>query len=440
MGSVSYKSDNLFFIEETVNYAEKACADGNKNYARFAFLFSSAAHALKGAQCTVKALGSIPFCIIKIPCSIYFKLGEATPDSYAEYIHHEFPGIGDVACHAVLAFHCFCNIILVPIFGFLSPEGTVIIHKNLFNKYGVKPLEKKLEEKNDVDLDDLKGMDHIKKQVNVRLLNPLKDPERAKKYGAKIENILLHGLPGCGKTHLVSAIKNTIQKTLGMHQVTYHEISSATNGSMYLHGSALLIEGKFKQMEYEISKGYFPIVFIDEVDCVLGKREDSNLSNNTKAMNEELGLYLRWVEKLSGKALIIGATNFPGRIDPALIRPGRIGHHIYVAPPNVQERQQIIQDYLNKFPKDILDEDINAQTLAIHTNDFAACDLKALVECGAKRAFAEDYEKDGDNPPTKINQDMLIQSLKTITPSCPTEKVTEYFIRNRLFINNRIQI
>lgn len=438
MGSISYKSDNLFFIEETVNYAEKACADGNKHYARFAFLFSSAAEALKGAQCTVKALGSIPCCIIRIPCSIFFKLGEAAPDGYAEYIHHEFPGIGDVACHAVLAFHCFCNIIIIPIFGFIAPDAAVIIHKNLFNKYGVKPVEKKLQVENHANLEDLKGMDNIKRQISVRLLTPLKDPEKAKLYGAKIEHILLHGLPGCGKTHLVSAIKNTIRNTLGMHKVTYHEISSATNGSMYLHGSALLIDSKFKQMEYEISKGYFPIVFIDEVDCVLGKREDSVLSNNAKSMNEELGLYLSWVEKLAGKALIIGATNYPGRIDPALIRPGRIGHHIYVAPPNVEDREQIIQDYLNKLKSDIIDADIDVKALARSTNEFAACDLKALVECAAKIAFAIDCEKLETDPPTKINQEMLIQALKTLAPSCPIENVAEYFVRNRMFSNNRI--
>src|SRR5665647_553317 len=139
MGAVSYKSDNLFYLKQTISYGKKACESSKtENYARFAFLFSSAAEAIKCAECTVKALGSIPFCIIKIPFSLYYLV--YSPDNgIAKYIHHSFPGIKDVVKHAILAGFCYVNIKAAPVIGFISPDLNIWYHNKLFEYFEVKP-------------------------------------------------------------------------------------------------------------------------------------------------------------------------------------------------------------------------------------------------------------------------------------------------------------
>jgi transitional endoplasmic reticulum ATPase len=274
-------------------------------------------------------------------------------------------------------------------------------------------------------LDNLVGMDDVKKELELHVLKPLRNPLRASDYGIQVENILLHGLPGCGKTHVVSALTNSIKEILGKDKVVYMEIDSATNGGIYIHEPAGKIKAMFEAIEANINKGLFPVVFIDEIECVLKNREDAH---SAEYYGEEIGLYLKGIDKLAGKALFIGATNKPKNMDPAMIRPGRIGHKIYIGPPCEHEGKQIIQYYLDKLPKDLQDPNIDVEILMLYLGlnkeGYASCDLKSIIQNASKIAFFEDK---------KIDQGILMKAAVAIIPGCTRLNVEAYKEDNRLF-------
>jgi transitional endoplasmic reticulum ATPase len=272
------------------------------------------------------------------------------------------------------------------------------------------------------DLDSLKGMDEVKEMITKHVLKPLQNPIKAKQFGIQIENIVLHGLPGCGKTHLVSALTNSIKKILGKDKVVYMEIDSSTNGGIHVHEPVLKIKEMFDGIEANIKKGLFPVVFIDEIECVLKSRESAH---SAEYYGEEIELYLKGIERLSGKALFVGATNKPTSLDPALIRTGRLGHKIFIGPPDREQRKDIIQYYLDKYSKDVIGKDLDVETLANATEGFSASDLKSLVMKAAMIVFTEDAPV--------IDHEKVIIGLKMIVPSCPAPKVQAYRNENPLF-------
>jgi cell division protease FtsH len=265
-------------------------------------------------------------------------------------------------------------IILLVVLLLVSGFGRMLSKKNpLLNGKSFEIVK----EKPEVTLLEVKGIDEIKEEISevVELLNKKQKMNDLGGYTPK--GILINGDPGVGKTLLAKAIAN---------ETDYNFIS--TNGSSFagsLQGQgAESIRNLFK----EARKNMPCIVFIDEIDGVGRKRgSDQSGSDNDRTLNQLLTELDGFDDKENADIIVIGATNFPDKLDPALTRAGRFDREITIPLPNYKGRLEILNMYINKVKAvDNLDLDF----IAHHTSGMSGATLKNLVNEAALLAGRKD--------------------------------------------------
>ena len=234
-----------------------------------------------------------------------------------------------------------------------------------------------VQEKPSVSLEDVKGIDEIKEEISevVDLLNKKQKTNDLGGYTPK--GILINGEPGVGKTLLAKAIAK---------ETDYNFIS--TNGSAFagsLQGQgAENIRNLFK----EARKNMPCIVFIDEIDGVGRKRgSDRNGGDNDRTLNQLLTELDGFVEEENADIVVVGATNFPEKLDPALTRAGRFDREITVPLPNYKGRMEILDMYIKKVKAE---ESLDLDFIAHHTSGMSGATLKNLVNEAALLAGRKD--------------------------------------------------
>ncbi len=221
------------------------------------------------------------------------------------------------------------------------------------------------------------GLEELKEEIKLKIIEPLKNPELFSYYGKSIGGgILMYGPPGCGKTLIAKATAEEAQATF-VH-VKGSDLKSKYVGETEKNIAELFAKAREKQPA---------ILFFDEFEA-LG-RDRSEGQTHEKSAAAQLLVEMDGMESKSQQILLLAATNEPWVIDTALLREGRFGTKIFVPPPDVVSRMQILQLNMKRRPT----EDIDFKTLALATNGFSGADLKAVCEYATDSALKESLKK-----------------------------------------------
>jgi len=223
-----------------------------------------------------------------------------------------------------------------------------------------------IEEKPNVKLDDVAGMDEVKEEV-AEVIEYLKDPARFRKLGGRPpKGILFYGEPGVGKTLLAKALA-------GEAHVPFISVSGSDFVEMFVGVGAARMRDTF-----ETARKNAPcIVFIDEIDAVGRTRGTINLGGNDEREQtlNQLLVEMDGFDTSEG-ILIIAATNRPDILDPALLRPGRFDRQIFIPKPDVKGRYEILKVHAKNKP---LAKDVDLELIARATPGFTGADLENIL-------------------------------------------------------------
>ncbi len=240
-----------------------------------------------------------------------------------------------------------------------------------------------LEEKPDVKLDDVAGMDEIKDEVK-ELIDFLREPSRFQKLGGRApKGILFYGDPGVGKTLLARAIA-------GEASVPFISISGSDFVEMFVGVGAARVRDLF-----ETAKKNAPcLVFIDEIDAVGRARSGAGFGGGHDEREQTLNQLLVELDGFDANEgiIVIAATNRPDILDPALLRPGRFDRQISVPKPDVKGRYEILKVHIKK-KKIPLGDDVDLMVIARGTPGFSGADLANVVNEAALLAARRRKDK-----------------------------------------------
>lgn len=239
------------------------------------------------------------------------------------------------------------------------------------------------------------GMDDLKRQLIADVINPLKHPDNFKKFKVSIPNgIILFGPPGCGKTFII----RKLAEELGYN---FFEVKHSDLATPYIHGSVSNI-GKV----FATAKANAPcLLFFDEISGLIPNRK--NLQDASSYKEEEIDEFLIQLnDAADNRILVVGATNYIERLDPAAIRPGRFDKKIFVPPPDFEARKALFKMGLSNRP---FDKNIDFKHLADITEGFTAADIiEDVVESAARAAANLDR--------SLINQELVEKEIERIRP------------------------
>ena len=254
-----------------------------------------------------------------------------------------------------------------------------------------------------ITLDDVGDMAEVKQAVTETVLWPLQYPDTFQKLGvAAPHGLLLYGPPGCGKTYLVKAIA-------GSGQANVLSVKGAELLSKWVGESEKAVRELFRRAREAAPT----LVFLDEVDALAPTRGQSTDGGTTDRVVAALLTELDGVESLHD-VVVIGATNRPDLIDPALLRPGRLEKIVYVPPPDAAARTEILKAAVRKVP---LADGVDLVALGTRTEGYSAADCAALVREAALCAMRESMSA------TTVTQAHVDSALSTVKPSLDPAQV-----------------
>jgi len=273
----------------------------------------------------------------------------------------------------------------------------------------------------DVTYEDIGGLDEELKKVREMVELPLKHPEIFERLGIEPpKGVLMHGPPGTGKTLLAKAVANETNAHFIL--INGPEIMSKFHGQ-----SEENLRNKFD----EASKNSPSIIFIDEIDAIATKREESHGEVEKRVVAQLLGLMDGLQSR--GKVIVIAASNIPNSLDPALRRPGRFDRELEIGVPRMEGRIKILKIHTRNMP---LDKDVNLDEIAEITHGFVGADLSALAKEAAmvvlRKVFPDIQSKNEEEPIQKeilekliITQNDFMEALKVVRPSALREVLIE---------------
>ena len=246
------------------------------------------------------------------------------------------------------------------------------------------------------------GMEELKQQMREEVIEPLHNPEEYHRYGVTIPNgMLLYGPPGCGKTFFAKHFAEEVG-------FNFMCITPATLKSRYVNATQENIAKMFKEAEENAPT----VIFIDEMNELVPNRDDGNVHEMSRsAVNEMLAQMDRTGEK---GIFIIGATNYPNMIDPAILRAGRLDKKYYIGVPDVQARMALFKLYLEKRPYDF---GLDYHQLADMTQGYVSADIQLIVNDASRNALRQH---------SKITMELLKAAITNTTPSLSNNELRKY--------------
>jgi len=249
--------------------------------------------------------------------------------------------------------------------------------------------------------DAIAGMAELKKQLQLDVIDALHNPEQYAEYGVTIPNgMLLYGPPGCGKTFFAKHFAEEV----GFNFVL---ATPSTLKSRYVNATQENIAKMFADAE----KNAPTIIFIDEINELLPNRDSDAHEMSKGAVNEMLAQMDRTGEK---GIFIIGATNYPDMIDPAMLRSGRLDKKFYLSPPDFEARKAMFEMYLKNRP---LDFGMDYDKLAKLTENYVSADIEFLVNEASRFALKEK---------SRISMSIFEQTIKIRKPSVSYSELQKY--------------
>ncbi len=253
------------------------------------------------------------------------------------------------------------------------------------------------------------GLKDVKDEIKDSMIGPLLRPEMSREYGVEPpKGIILFGPPGCGKTLLMRVIASELK--VEMIGVKCSDIMSKWYGE-----SENLINDLFK-----IAREKRPcLLFLDEIDAIAKRRDFYSADDVTPRLLSIMLSEMDGMDEFS-EIIIIGATNKPELIDPALLRPGRFDKIIYVPPPDLPERMEILGIHLKGKPTA---KNIDLRSVAKHTDGYSGADLANLCRECATHTMRRAIETRKASAITMRDFRDMIRILK---PSLSKEMKEEY--------------
>ena len=265
---------------------------------------------------------------------------------------------------------------------------------DVFDEYSMYFMEKPK-----VKFEDVGGMQRIKNEISLKIIQPLKNPELYKAFGKKIGGgILLYGPPGCGKTFIAKAAAGEIDAkfiNIGLHDILDMWIG---NSEKNLHEI------------FELARQNTPcVLFFDEVDAMGASRSDLKQSAMRHVINQFLA-EMDGVGANNDGVLILAATNAPWSVDAAFRRPGRFDRVIFVEPPDEKSREEILKSVLNGKPVG----EVDIKKVAQATPEYSGADINAIIDIATEDKLQASMEAGSIQP---INTKDLLKAAKQHRPT-----------------------
>ncbi|MGH6868620.1 MAG: AAA family ATPase, partial [Methylocella sp.] len=269
--------------------------------------------------------------------------------------------------------------------------------------------------------EDIGGLGDQVKRIREMIELPLRFPQVFARLGIDPpKGVLLYGPPGCGKTLIARAIAN--ETDASFMQISGPEIMHKLYGESEAH-----LRGVFEQAK----KNAPSILFLDELDAIAPKREE--LGGEKQVERRIVAQLLALMDGLEerGQIIIIGATNLPNALDPALRRPGRFDREIVISIPDKNGRLEILAIHTRGMP---FADDVDLDRLAFLTHGFVGADLAALAREAAMYAvrrlmpsidFAREIIPEEAILALEVTMDDFLNALREIEPSAIREVFTE---------------
>lgn len=228
--------------------------------------------------------------------------------------------------------------------------------------------------KSNITLKDVAGMDEVKKQITMRLVEPVRNATLARCYGIRPGGgMLLYGPPGTGKTMLARAVAGELE--LPFYAVTPADVFGGYVGDA---------ERNIRKIFDTARKNDLSVMFVDELETLFPKRT-SDVHETTRKVIAMLLQELDGIDSSKNPLLLIGATNVPWLVDEAFLRPGRFDTRIFVGLPDFEARRAIVEGLVNKG--NVRFEDGLSSHIASLTEGYSGADVKGFVETMRQTAF-----------------------------------------------------
>lgn len=304
---------------------------------------------------------------------------------------------------------------------FQSAEEFIAVlsgEKELLLETSIPTTNKKVilnEKKKGKGFEAIAGMQALKELVQLDIIDALNDKERYAEYGLTIPNgMLLYGPPGCGKTFFAERMAEEIE-------ANFFQVKPSDIQSKWVNAS----QENIKKLFEEARKNAPSIIFIDELDALVPSRDTANISQmNANAVNE----FLAQMNNCSEDGIfIIGATNRPTAIDPAILRSGRLDKHIYLPPPDFEAREKMFELHLKKRPIEL---GLDYAAFASGTENFVSSDIKFICDEASRKALKLEV---------RISEIIVMEAIRSMKPSLSyTDLLTYEKIKNKMEGKERI--
>ena len=267
-----------------------------------------------------------------------------------------------------------------------------------------------VKEKPSLRFDDVAGLDDVKEDIRLKMIYPFQHPELAARFDIRPGGgVLMYGPPGTGKTMLAKA-------TAGEIDATFFRISPADVLSKWV-GEA---EQNIKKLFDAAAAEERSIIFIDEIESLVPARRDEGSS----VMQRVVPQILQGVEGFDRKAgrpmMLMGATNVPWQLDPAILRPGRFDEKVYIPLPDLPARRKMLDLYLANRP---VAADIDLDALARRLEGYSGADIKYLCDRAAVVPFLKSVAS-GEEGEIDV---AVIEDVLNDTPRSVTSEVLRRF-------------
>jgi len=299
-----------------------------------------------------------------------------------------------------------------------APDGVVLINPTTLIRMETKELGETGQTK--ISYEDIGGLGTQIQRIREMIELPLRYPEVFERLGIDApKGVLLYGPPGTGKTLIARAVANETDAYFT------HISGPEIMGKFYGESEARL------RAVFEDAQAHAPaIIFIDEIDAIAPKREE--MGGEKQVERRVVAQLLSLLDGLEsrGQIIVIGATNIPNTLDPALRRPGRFDREISIPIPDKFGRLEILEIHTRGMP---LAKDVSLEKLAEITHGFVGADLEALAREAAMSALRKllpkiDFEM-ADIPyetlmKLEVNTDNFLEAMKEVEPSA----IREFFV------------